>query len=98
MFYVDSGRPADRGRCWRQLVATLHAAADAAAELPLDGDGDAWKPHPDPLVLVCTNGRHDACCATFGRPLARDLRQQRSPATTCGSARTSAAIASPPTS
>ncbi len=43
--------------------------------LPLDGDGDAWKPHPDPLVLVCTNGRHDACCATFGRPLARDLRQ-----------------------
>ena len=40
-----------------------------------DGDGDAWRLHPDPLVLVCTNGRHDACCATFGRPLARDLRQ-----------------------
>ena len=27
----------------------------------------------DPLFLVCTNGRHDACCAEFGRPLARAL-------------------------
>ena len=26
------------------------------------------------LVLVCTNGRHDPCCATFGRPLVRHLR------------------------
>lgn len=26
-----------------------------------------------PLYLVCTNGRHDACCAEFGRPLARAL-------------------------
>lgn len=26
-----------------------------------------------PLFLVCTNGRHDACCAEFGRPLARAL-------------------------
>ena len=31
MFYVDSGGGADRGRCWRRRVATLHAAADAAA-------------------------------------------------------------------
>jgi hypothetical protein len=23
-----------------------------------------------PLYLVCTNGRHDRCCATYGRPLA----------------------------
>jgi hypothetical protein len=27
----------------------------------------------DPLLLVCTNGRKDACCAEFGRPLARAL-------------------------
>ncbi|MBW3657955.1 MAG: sucrase ferredoxin [Actinobacteria bacterium] len=26
--------------------------------------------HTDPLVLVCTNGRHDACCAVEGRPVA----------------------------
>lgn len=27
----------------------------------------------DPIVLVCTNGRHDACCAEFGRPTAGTL-------------------------
>lgn len=27
----------------------------------------------DPLVLVCTNGRRDRCCALLGRPLAADL-------------------------
>ena len=26
-----------------------------------------------PLYLVCTNGRHDACCARFGRPVAQAL-------------------------
>lgn len=26
-----------------------------------------------PLYLVCTNGRHDACCAEFGRPVTRVL-------------------------
>ena len=27
----------------------------------------------DPLYLVCTNGRHDTCCARFGRPVAQAL-------------------------
>ncbi|MBA2529698.1 MAG: sucrase ferredoxin [Euzebyales bacterium] len=27
----------------------------------------------DPVLLVCTNGRHDPCCAEFGRPLAAVL-------------------------
>jgi hypothetical protein len=27
-----------------------------------------------PLYLVCTNGRHDPCCATLGRPVARALQ------------------------
>ncbi|WP_110206915.1 sucrase ferredoxin [Nocardioides daejeonensis] len=26
-----------------------------------------------PLLLVCTNGRRDACCAEFGRPIAKAL-------------------------
>ena len=26
-----------------------------------------------PVSLVCTNGRHDRCCAVYGRPLARAL-------------------------
>ncbi len=29
------------------------------------------------LYLVCTNGRHDACCAEFGRPLAAALNRAR---------------------
>jgi (2Fe-2S) ferredoxin len=27
----------------------------------------------DPIFCVCTNGRHDACCAEFGRPAAMAL-------------------------
>lgn len=34
------------------------------------GIGD---PGPDALSLVCTNGRHDACCADLGRPVVRAL-------------------------
>ncbi len=31
-------------------------------------------PHTgDPLVLVCTNGKRDRCCALLGRPLAAEL-------------------------
>jgi hypothetical protein len=29
-----------------------------------------------PLYLVCTNGRHDPCCAHFGRPVVRALYDQ----------------------
>ncbi len=31
------------------------------------------EPAPDPLLLVCTNGRRDVCCALLGRPLAAAL-------------------------
>jgi len=29
----------------------------------------------DPIFCVCTNGRHDACCSEFGRPVAMALQQ-----------------------
>ena len=74
MFFVDSGGGADRGRCWRRRVATLHAAADAADGPARTRRRAALACPPQSAVLVCTNGRHDACCATFGRPLARVLR------------------------
>jgi hypothetical protein len=32
-------------------------------------------PHADPLYLVCTNGKHDACCAELGRPIAAALSE-----------------------
>ena len=31
------------------------------------------EPHDDPLYLVCTHSRRDACCALFGRPVATAL-------------------------
>ncbi|OPF75358.1 sucrase ferredoxin [Streptomyces antioxidans] len=34
----------------------------------------AWEEYTgDPLVLVCTNGKRDRCCALLGRPLAGEL-------------------------
>jgi hypothetical protein len=29
----------------------------------------------EPRYLVCTNGRHDRCCATYGRPVAQELER-----------------------
>ena len=29
---------------------------------------------PEAIFLVCTNGRHDACCADLGRPVVRALK------------------------
>jgi hypothetical protein len=44
-------------------------------DLPLDGsDGTSSY---EPSYLVCTHGRHDACCAIRGRPLAQSLADQR---------------------
>jgi hypothetical protein len=36
-------------------------------------------PGPPGVHLVCTNGRHDACCADFGRPVVRALTAAGSP-------------------
>lgn len=42
--------------------------ASLDAHEPLGGRADSQA-----LYLVCTNGRHDACCAEFGQPLARAM-------------------------
>lgn len=52
-------------------------APEQLLELDLDGLGAGRRTglplHTEPLVLVCTNGRRDACCAELGRPLAAGL-------------------------
>lgn len=41
--------------------------------LPFDGvEAEGWEPAPA-VVGVCTHGRHDTCCAVFGRPVAAAL-------------------------
>lgn len=37
------------------------------------GDQGHGVPVPGTVYLACTNGRHDQCCATWGRPLAQEL-------------------------
>ena len=49
----------------------LDMAKVVAGERPGFGD-----PATDPVYLVCTNGRHDRCCATYGRPLALALAER----------------------
>lgn len=72
IFYVDSGAAS----VWRRDVAGLHNVMHATALLPGDVSSAApgWDGHDDNVVLVCTNGKHDSCCATFGRPVVRALR------------------------
>jgi hypothetical protein len=36
----------------------------------------AGKPVDHPLFLVCTHGKHDRCCARYGRPLYDAVREQ----------------------
>ena len=57
----------------------------------------AGEPLDRPLFLVCTHGKHDPCCARYGRPLFEALpsRSRRRPS---GRRPTSAATASPATS
>ncbi|KIZ14656.1 sucrase ferredoxin [Streptomyces natalensis] len=44
------------------------------AALGAGNHGGIWDPYTgEPLVLVCTNGKRDRCCALLGRPLAAEL-------------------------
>jgi (2Fe-2S) ferredoxin len=47
---------------------------DELLNLPLDGS--AGVPAGEPCYLVCTHGRHDACCAIRGRPIAAALERR----------------------
>lgn len=77
------GRRTEHRRCFvaRSDVAMVEEfVLDEVAEvLDLDlsplaaGSPVGGEPVAEPLYLVCTNGRHDACCAEYGRPLVQAL-------------------------
>jgi hypothetical protein len=73
VFVVDS-RPG------RERVLHRHVGGDAElTALPLPGDDgptDGWDRVDEPLLMVCTHGRHDRCCATRGRPVAEALSRR----------------------
>ncbi len=49
----------------------LHGVDLAGA---LAGGGSPFRPVPEPLLVVCTHGKRDRCCARHGRPLYDALR------------------------
>jgi (2Fe-2S) ferredoxin len=60
----------------RQERGTWRRSGDllVAGTVLRDGPSDAADGHPpEPLLLVCTHGRHDVCCAVRGRPVAQAL-------------------------
>lgn len=65
------------GGAWAERTSL--GSLEEALTLDLDalgrGERLGLEPHDEPLFLVCTHGRHDACCAERGRPLAFALSQ-----------------------
>jgi hypothetical protein len=65
------------------FVARTEAGARSLRRLELDRHDDligldlatAGSPVDHPLFLVCTHGKHDRCCAKFGRPLYDAVRE-----------------------
>ncbi|WP_211123325.1 sucrase ferredoxin [Streptomyces yatensis] len=81
--FVAHTRP---GRSWIRTTALDDPARLLGLDFAALGAGDpggltlrphdpaAWEEYTgDPLVLVCTNGKRDRCCALLGRPLAGEL-------------------------
>lgn len=61
----------------RVLARHVEDDRELAALVPSYEPGEGWQVHAEPLLLVCTHGRNDRCCATRGRPVARALAKAR---------------------
>jgi hypothetical protein len=56
--------------------AIFHAEIGAYEDLlGLDLTRPGAAPHDHPLLIVCTHGKHDRCCARYGRPLYKALEE-----------------------
>lgn len=64
------------GACWleRTELASPHELLDLDFVALGRGVSTGFgQPVAEPVLLVCTNGRRDVCCALFGRPIVADL-------------------------
>ncbi|MFE7780949.1 sucrase ferredoxin [Streptomyces nigrescens] len=65
------------GRSWIRTTTVTDPRAALSLDFAALGAGEhhgLWEPYiGEPLVLVCTNGKRDRCCALLGRPLAAEL-------------------------
>ena len=64
------GSCAERGASLRGTEVERY---EELLELGFDAGGDAVD---HPLLLVCTHGKHDPCCARYGRPLYQAITEQ----------------------
>ncbi|WP_431041789.1 sucrase ferredoxin [Streptomyces sp. P1-3] len=75
--FVAHTRPGDswiRTACLTDPVRLMDMDFAALGAGDAGGLRDGWEPYTGaPLVLVCTNGKRDRCCALLGRPLAAEL-------------------------
>lgn len=69
-YAVDTVRGTRVRGTWR-TAEDLHAAASALGAELSHSDEDA-----DPMILVCTQGTRDACCAVRGRPIVARLAKE----------------------
>ncbi|MFF4954820.1 sucrase ferredoxin [Streptomyces chattanoogensis] len=65
------------GSSWIRSTTVTDPRAVLGLDFTALGAGDhggLWEPYVgEPLVLICTNGKRDRCCALLGRPLAAEL-------------------------
>ncbi len=57
------------------VLDDLHGVHDLDLEALAAGRSLGLTPHPEPVLAVCTHGRHDKCCAERGRPVAAGLAE-----------------------
>jgi hypothetical protein len=55
------------------VLDDLHGVHDLDLEALGAGRSLGLTPHTEPVLAVCTHGRHDTCCAERGRPVAAGL-------------------------
>lgn len=70
------GRPREGGS---ELHTLEIGGYDEILDLDLTSRMQPWRPVEHPLLLVCTHGKHDPCCARYGRPLCAALHEQADP-------------------
>lgn len=71
---------AEHGWVQTALVDDLDEVAGWDLSAVRSENGVGLEPWREPILLVCTHGRHDACCAERGRPVAKALTAEFSDA------------------
>ncbi len=67
IFFADTAPPAPQ----TTVIRVVDPAELASIAFPADGAPLPGETVADPMLLVCTHGRRDRCCAVDGRALAR---------------------------